>query len=527
MGMTIFVFAVVISVICLEEIGGDIQNMSAIEKMFIKHIFQKYGNESMLSFEGFEHLYQNLEIGDIQITHPLNEHFQHADFVSLHSDHKHQPKRNRILRRKHKHRRHQDIFSKCLFPVDMMKLFGFSTLDVITADQFHHMCPVIMAQVDGVACPLAHVQHHKLLTDSHGMEGLIKIPPEAWGYGSASIITISLLGLLAVSFIPCLQRVFLNTVLQFLVSLAVGALSGDAMLHLIPHAFTGEKEDSDEGRGEVYKGLCGLAGIYCFFIIGRLQGIYMNRKIKEQDRDSKENYLDITLNIISKDEETSESVDLKPVDDKDTTGQKQIKMDEHSHLHEHKHSHEQEHSHEYEHSKGHGHSHDQPVPQDMGGLVWRVIIGDGIHNFSDGIAVGVAFATSITGGLSTSVAILCHELPHEMGDFAVLLKNGMTIKKAVLCNCLSSLLSFIGMAVGLAVGNIGDSSPWIFLGIAGMFLYISLVDLLPEMSLLDSENKDKRPFRQFFFQLGGAGIGIGIMFLIALYEHQLNSLFNE
>lgn len=56
-----------------------------------------------------------------------------------------------------------------------------------------------------------------------------------WGYSSAAIVTISLLGLLSVSLIPCLQKVFLNTVLQFLVALAVGALSGDAMLHLIPH----------------------------------------------------------------------------------------------------------------------------------------------------------------------------------------------------------------------------------------------------------------------------------------------------
>ena len=65
-----------------------------------------------------------------------------------------------------------------------------------------------------------------------------------------------------------------------------------------------------------------------------------------------------------------------------------------------------------------------------------------------------------------------------IGDFAVLLKNGMTIRQALLCNCLSSVLSFIGMAVGLAVGNLGRSNLWIFSGIAGMFLYISLVDLV-------------------------------------------------
>lgn len=77
--------------------------------------------------------------------------------------------------------------------------------------------------------------------------------------------------------------------------------------------------------------------------------------------------------------------------------------------------------HEYEvqvhHNSGHSHSHDHDhvIPNTISGMVWRVIVGDGLHNFSDGIAIGVAFANSTTGGISTSIAILCHELPHEMG----------------------------------------------------------------------------------------------------------------
>jgi len=65
------------------------------------------------------------------------------------------------------------------------------------------------------------------------------------------------------------------------------------------------------------------------------------------------------------------------------------------------------------HSNGHAHTHE--LPATISGMVWRVIVGDGIHNFSDGLAIGVAFANSITGGISTSIAVLCHELPHEMG----------------------------------------------------------------------------------------------------------------
>ena len=52
----------------------------------------------------------------------------------------------------------------------------------------------------------------------------------------------------------------------------------------------------------------------------------------------------------------------------------------------------------------------------MAAVAWMVILGDGIHNFSDGLAIGAAFASSVTGGVSTSVAVLCHELPHEIGE---------------------------------------------------------------------------------------------------------------
>ena len=86
-------------------------------------------------------------------------------------------------------------------------------------------------------------------------------------------------------------------------------------------------------------------------------------------------------------------------------------------------------------------------------------------------------------GLSTSVAVLCHELPHEIGDFAMLIKAGMTIKQAIFYNVLSSILAMVGMVFGLLVAaSLPQVTPWLFSATAGIFLYVALVDMMPELS---------------------------------------------
>ncbi len=80
------------------------------------------------------------------------------------------------------------------------------------------------------------------------------------------------------------------------------------------------------------------------------------------------------------------------------------------------------------------------------------------------------------------MAVLCHELPHEIGDFAMLLKTGMSVKTAVFYNLVSTVLSFAGMVVGLLLGSLGDVSAWLFAATAGVFLYVALVDMMPELN---------------------------------------------
>lgn len=133
-------------------------------------------------------------------------------------------------------------------------------------------------------------------------------------------------------------------------------------------------------------------------------------------------------------------------------------------------------------SKHHGHSHTHghvhSPPKTLSAVAWMVVMGDGLHNFTDGMAIGAAFSNSIAGGFSTAIAVFCHELPHELGDFAVLLKAGMSARKAVYYNILSSVLSLFGMILGIIVGETPEASAWIFACAAGMFIYISLVDMV-------------------------------------------------
>merc|ERR550519_2064658 len=107
-----------------------------------------------------------------------------------------------------------------------------------------------------------------------------------------------------------------------------------------------------------------------------------------------------------------------------------------------------------------------------------IIFGDGIHNFIDGLSIGAAFSDSILTGISVSVAVLCEEFPHELGDFAVLLNAGMSMKQAMMYNFLSACTCYLG----LILGELEGSSSYIFGLAGGMFLYISLVDMMPELN---------------------------------------------
>jgi zinc and cadmium transporter len=217
--------------------------------------------------------------------------------------------------------------------------------------------------------------------------------------------------------LPGRQR---EAVLPHLVSFATGALLGAALLALIPHAVIGA------GSERVHEvGIALIAGIALFFV---LEKFLLWRHCHDDHCDTH------------------------------TVG---------GHLHHHGHEH------------GHNHSqvHDDARRKASGSLV---LVGDALHNVLDGVLIAAAFLTDVHLGIVTAVAIMAHEIPQEVGNFAVLLHSGVSRRRALALNLLTSLTAVIGGVVGyFALETAVRLLPFALAVAASSLLYVAVADLIP------------------------------------------------
>jgi len=131
----------------------------------------------------------------------------------------------------------------------------------------------------------------------------------------------------------------------------------------------------------------------------------------------------------------------------------------------------------HEHCEVHGP--DEPgQPHQAAGTL--ILIGDGLHNFIDGILIGAAFLTDIHLGIVTSLAVAAHEIPQEVGDFALLLHSGFSTSKAFLYNLLSSLATVVGGVLAyFALRQVEPVLPYVLAVAASSFIYVAVADLIP------------------------------------------------
>ena len=137
------------------------------------------------------------------------------------------------------------------------------------------------------------------------------------------------------------------------------------------------------------------------------------------------------------------------------------------------------------------------------------LIGDGLHNFIDGAIIAASYVASLPIGIATTLAVILHEIPQEIGDFGVLLHGGFSRKKALFMNFLSALTAVLGTVVTLFVlGFVEHIENFLIPLAAGGFIYIAGSDLIPE---LHKERTIGKSLIQILFII----LGIMVMFLLA------------
>ena len=145
-------------------------------------------------------------------------------------------------------------------------------------------------------------------------------------------------------------------------------------------------------------------------------------------------------------------------------------------------------------------------------FTYLILFGDGIHNFIDGLVIAAGFAVSVPIGIITTLLIIGHEIPQELGDFGVLLYGGFKPKKALLYNYLSQLTCVIGGLIGYYLSASSNLfSTYLLPFAAGGFIYISASDLIPS---LHTEENVKKSMSAFVVFLIGVLLMAGLKFVL-------------
>ena len=249
---------------------------------------------------------------------------------------------------------------------------------------------------------------------------------------------------------------------QHMLSLAAGALMATSFLHLLPEAF-----ESEAGAHELFLTL--LVGLLFFFLLDKAELWHHG----------------------------------------------------HEHGHGHGHEHDHEHGHDHAHENAHDHAHhaehvhsahaDKEPPRGQ----WAVLAGDSVHCFGDGILIASAFIADMRLGVIAALAVLAHEIPHHMGDLAVLRQGSSSRQAAILKVSMAGAITALGGAVGyVLVDALHQWLPYFLVVASSSFVYVALADLIPQL-------QKRLSARETAAQILWLSVGIGMVVLVsAVAGHQ-------
>ncbi|CAL8345824.1 unnamed protein product [Lota lota] len=408
------------------------------------------------------------------------------------------------------------ISSKCL-PSDTLAVYNFSEQSRLDGQGLQMFCPTMLQQLDAGACGMEKE------------EGLSSEPAprptglEVWGYGFLCVTLISLCSLVGASVVPFMRKTFYKRLLLYFIALAIGTLYSNALFQLIPEAFGFDPAVNFY----VSKSTVVFGGFYLFFFTEKVLKVLLKRKDGEHGHGhshfhGSECYLSANGDAEGVREKLQANGEAQG--DKADAGEGELMLSP---------TQMPQASPGPEAGAGAGAGPSSKrggcywlkgtAYSDIGTLAWMITLSDGLHNFIDGLAIGASFTASVFQGISTSVAILCEEFPHELGDFVILLNAGMSIQQALFFNFLSACCCYLGMGFGILAGN-SFSPNWIFALAGGMFLYIALADMFPEMNAVSREEEEAGGSSFIvIFAIQNAGLltGFAIMLLLTTYSGQM------
>ncbi|KFZ64370.1 Zinc transporter ZIP14, partial [Antrostomus carolinensis] len=386
---------------------------------------------------------------------------------------------------------------QCFSSVELFAIHNLSEGSAVGHREFQEFCPTILQQLESGACASENLENE----ENEQTEESRPSSAEVWGFGFLSVSMINVASLLGVFIVPCTEKTFFSRVLTFFIALSIGTLLSNALFQLIPEAFGfNPQEDYYVSKSAVVFG-----GFYLFFFTEKVLKMLLKQKDQEEGITEKLQNGDLDHMIPHI---TSEMECKTPSgDEKVVVGSLSVQVSVSFcgvvasqsacyWLKEVRYS-------------------------DIGTLAWMITLSDGLHNFIDGLAIGASFTVSVFQGISTSVAILCEEFPHELGDFVILLNAGMTLRQALFFNFISACCCYVGLAFGIVAGS-HFSANWIFALAGGMFLYIALADMFPEMNEVSREDEQNgSALITFAIQNAGLLTGFTIMVLLTMYSGQI------
>ncbi|XP_063714055.1 zinc transporter ZIP4-like isoform X2 [Symsagittifera roscoffensis] len=377
----------------------------------------------------------------------------------------------------------------CLNKTDLEAAYTIADTSSLTDAELVELCPALLYRAL-VAAECAHDDHDEDHDDHTG-----ETTGYGYNYGTLAVLVISLSPFLGVPLVFMKRNsLVLQMIIQFLIAVGVSALGCDSLLHLWPeavglHGHSEGSHDEHAGHGEtetegghdrtyLWRTMVLVITIYVFYLFENL----FSKIFHHRHSQSEEETTNFPDTLGGKDVENKTSVKISGPMELTKEGSKIL-----------------------------------GIPNDKFVTAITIAAGDLLCNFVDGMAIGTGFQSSGSSGLSSAIAVFCHELPQELASFALLLDMKVHLLAILGLNLFSALGAFAGLYIASALSEHDHFIGYMQAIAAGVFLYIAFMDMYPEMLSAQS----KHPWIMFVVQNIGLMIGFAILLVIALYEEDI------